>query len=448
MDLLMTVTKIAILFNALRNNVFLWRIRWFRQAQPPTCSLSLSKGTSNKHSMQIIEVNDKKTIREFLKVPKIIYKDDPVWVCPLDREIKSIFNPKENSFFTHGEAARWILKDERENLTGRVAAFINKNKAFTFQQPTGGMGFFECIDDHEAAFLLFDTCRDWLKDKGMQAMDGPINFGENDVNWGLLIEGFIQPGLGMNYNPPYYRNLFESYGFKFYFEQVSNHLDITKPFPERFRKIADWVRNKPEYQFRHFTYKDAAKFIRDLKDIYDTAWAFHENFTPMEEKLLLKTMEKSRSFLEEEMIWFVYHQEDPAAFLIMFPDVNQILKHINGKLHLWNQLKFLYLKSRKTMTRARVVIMGVKPRYQRNGLESGIFWHLNEIMKKRPQFTELELSWVGDFNPKMRALHESIGAVFAKRHITYRKLFADHEFEQRSAIIPVDTKEKVVQKRK
>lgn len=396
--------------------------------------------------MQIIEVNAKKNIREFLKVPKIIYKNDPFWVCPLDREVESIFDPRQNSFFTHGEAIRWIMKDDMGNLIGRVAAFINKNKAFTFQQPTGGMGFFECINDKEAAFLLFDTCHEWLKTRGMQAMDGPINFGENDVNWGLLVEGFIHPGLGMNYNPPYYKALYESYGFKFYFEQVSNHLDLTKPFPERFWKIAEWIRNKPEYRFCHFTYKDAEKFIHDLKDIYDTAWAFHENFTPMEEKLLLKTMEKSRSFLEEEMIWFVYHKEDPVAFLIMFPDVNQILKHLNGKLHLWNQLKFLYLKSHKTITRARIVIMGVKPLYQRNGLESGIFWHLNEVMKKRPQYTELELSWVGDFNPKMRALHESVGAVFAKRHITYRKIFAEDIEFQRSTIIPVDTKEKALKK--
>jgi hypothetical protein len=396
--------------------------------------------------MQIIQVKDKKTIREFLKVPKIFYKNDPVWVCPLIRETEAIFDPEENSFFTHGEASRWILKGDEGNLIGRVAAFINKNKAYTYQQPTGGMGFFECIDDLKAAFLLFDTCRDWLKERGMQAMDGPINFGENDVNWGLLVEGFVHPGIGMNYNPPYYRNLFESYGFKFYFEQVSNHLDLTKPFPERFWKIAEWVRSKPEYQFRHFTYKESTKFIHDLKDIYDAAWAFHENFTPMEEKLLLKTMEKSRSFLDKEMIWFVYHEGDPVAFLIMFPDVNQIIKHLNGKLTLWNQLKFLYLKSRKTMTRARIVIMGVKPKYQRCGLESGIFWHLNEVMKKKQHYTELELSWVGDFNPKMRALHESVGAVFAKRHITYRKLFADHTLEQRSAIIPMDTKGKAVQK--
>jgi hypothetical protein len=204
--------------------------------------------------MQIIEVNDRKTRREFLKVPKVLYKDDPYWVCPLDRETESIFNKDENSFFTHGEAIRWIMKDEQGNFAGRVAAFINKNKAFSFQQPTGGMGFFECINSREAAFLLFDTCRSWLEARGMQAMDGPINFGENDVNWGLLVDGFIHPGLGMNYNPPYYRDLFESYGFKFYFEQVSNHLDLTKKFPDRFWKIADWIRNKPEYRFAHFTF--------------------------------------------------------------------------------------------------------------------------------------------------------------------------------------------------
>jgi hypothetical protein len=385
--------------------------------------------------MKIIEVNNRKTIREFLEMPVLIYRNDPFWVRQLDKEIETIFNPEMNSFFQHGEAIRWVMKDDRGVLKGRVAAFINRNKAFTFQQPTGGIGFFECVDDRDAAFLLFDTCRDWLKARGMEAMDGPINFGENDVNWGLLVEGFIHPGLGMNYNPSYYRNLFESYGFRFYFEQVSNHLDLTKPFPERFWKIADWVRKKPDFQFRHFTMKESDKFIHDLKNIYDVAWAYHENFTPMEEDTLRKTLKKSIPFMEEEMIWFVYYKGDPAAFLVMFPDLNQILKHLNGKLHLLNKLKFLYLKKRKTMTRARIVIMGVKPEYQRHGIESGIFWHLNEVLKKRPHITELELSWVGDFNPKMRAIHESVGANFAKRHITYRKLFSDHALEQRSAII-------------
>ena len=376
-----------------------------------------------------------------------VYKRDTWYVRPLDREVEAVFDPKQNSFFGHGEAIRWILTDEHNQTIGRVAAFINRRKAFTYQQPTGGMGYFECINHDEAAKLLFDRCRDWLSERGMLAMDGPINFGENDSNWGLLVEGFMHPGFGMSYNPPYYRRLFENYGFKFYFEQVSNHLDLTKPFPERFWKIAEWTMRKPELSFRHFTFDQAGQFIRDMKEVYDDAWKFHENFTPMDEVTLRKGLEKAKAFADPEMIWFAYHLDEPVGFLIHFPDVNQILKHLHGKMHLLNKIKFLWLKYRKTITRSRIVIMGVKPKYQRLGIESGIFWHLNEKMKKRPHITEIELSWVGDFNPKMRALHESVGATFAKRHITYRKLFSEDIEFQRSTIIPVDTKEKSARSR-
>jgi len=394
--------------------------------------------------MRIFEVKEKGHRRAFLDMVELVYKGDQVFVRPLDREIEGVFDPSENSFFNHGEAIRWILQDERGETIGRIAAFINTKKAYTFPQPTGGMGFFECINNREAAFLLFDTARDWLAARGMEAMDGPVNFGENDVNWGLLVEGFTHPGLGMSYNPPYYREFFESYGFKFYFEQVSNHLDMTRPFPERFWKIAEWTMKKPELSFRHLTLDRKADFIRDMKEVYDDAWKFHESFTPMDESTLLKGLEKVNSFLDPEMIWFAYYKDEPVGFLIMFPDANQIIKHLHGKLNLFAKLKFLWMKSRKTITRARIVIMGVKPKYQRFGIESGIFWHLNKKMKKRPHITEVELSWVGDFNPKMRALHESVGAVFGKRHITYRKLFSEgHEFH-RSTIIPVDTKEKAI----
>lgn len=394
--------------------------------------------------MNVTEVNDNRSRKRFLNMVDNIYKDDKTYVRPLDQEIESVFDPGRNSFFQHGQATRWILENDHGKVVGRVAAYINSRKAFTFQQPTGGMGFFECIDDQSLADTLFNTAREWLEKRGMKAMDGPINFGENDVNWGLLIDGFTHPGFGMNYNPPYYKELFENYGFKYYFEQVSNHLDLTKPFPERFWKIAEWAMRKPELRFRHFKYEDASKLLRDMKEVYDDAWKFHENFTPLEEETLLRGLEKAKPFLDPEMIWFAYYEDEPIGFLIQFPDVNQIIKHLHGKLNLYNKLKFLWLKSRKTMTRTRIVIMGVKPKYQRFGVESGIFWHLNEKMKKKPHITELELSWVGDFNPKMRALHESVGAVFAKRHITYRKLFNDEIEFARSTIIPVDTKEKAL----
>jgi hypothetical protein len=395
--------------------------------------------------MYIVEVKSDKEKRQFLDVVDEIYKNDDAYVRPLDIMIEEVFDPEANDFFQHGNAVRFLLMNDDNKPIGRVAAFINEKKAYGFRQPTGGMGFFECINDRDAAFMLFDAANNWLSERGMEAMDGPINFGENDNFWGLLVEGFTQPAFGMQYNPPYYKDFFEAYGFEKYFEQVTNHLDLQKPFPERFWKIAGWVGRKPGYHFRHFTWQESEKFIQDFIEIYNDAWQFHENFTPMKADTLRKSLKEAKDFMDEELIWFAYYEETPIGFFVQFPDVNQILKHFHGKMNFVNKLRFVYLKWRKVMTRTRVVIMGIRPRWQRNGIESGIFWHLRKVVSKKPWIKEMELSWVGDFNPKMRALHDSVGAVFGKKHITYRYLFDEEKRreKQRASAIPLDTREQV-----
>lgn len=391
--------------------------------------------------MQIIQVADRKSIKQFHDTIRIIYKDDPNFVCPLDNAIESIFDPKKNSFFRDGDACRWILKDDNGKLIGRVAAFYNWKKAKKYEQPTGGIGFFECIDNLEAAFLLFDTCKSWLEKAGMEAMDGPINFGENESYWGLLVEGFDNPSYGMNYHQPYYQKFFEAYGFYNFFEQITNKLDLTKKFPERFWKIADWIRQKPGFRYENFNKSNAEKYLRDVKDIYDQAWVYHEHFTPMDLDVLRKEFNEARHILDEEFIWFVYHDDKPVAFLVMLPDANQILKHFNGKMNLINKLKFLYLKRKARYTKARITVMGVIPRFQRYGIESAIFWHMDKMMQHKPSYKEVELAWVGDFNPKMQKLHAAVESTFSKRHITYRKLFKEGE-GKRAGVIPADSRGK------
>ena len=393
---------------------------------------------------RLIPVTDKRTRRQFHDVMRDIYKNDINFICPPDKIIEGIFTPGENVFFNHGEATRWILLDQNNKLAGRVAAFINRKKAFTFQVPTGGMGFFECVNDYKAAEILFENCRAWLAERGMEAMDGPINFGENDNFWGLLVEGFMPQSFGMNYNPPYYKTFFERYGFTVYFEQVTNMLDLTKPFPERFWKIADWVRQKQEYNFRHFSYKETEKFISDFMEIYDDAWQFHENFTPTDPQAIRLMLAELKSVLVPEFVWFAYHGNEPIAFELMLPDINQLFRYFNGKINWWGKLKVALKGKKRIFTRTRIVIMGVKPKYQKSGIESALFWHMDTVMKKNPQYTEIELSWVGDFNPKMRMLHEAVGGKFSKRHITYRKYFKETGVEGRSTIIPVNTREKVI----
>jgi len=375
-----------------------------------------------KYIMVITEVNNKATRNAFLDVARTIYKDDENWVCPLDNDVEAIFDPAKNSFHKHGKITRWLLADDSGEVIGRVAAFINEQKAYNYEQPTGGMGFFECINDEKAAFLLFDTAKKWLQDNGMQAMDGPINFGENDSFWGLLVEGFTPPSYGMNYNHAYYHAFFEDYGFKTLYAQITNHLNILKPFPERFRKIASWVAKKPGYEFKHLEAKKIESFAADFIEIYNDAWQGFENFVPITYETILESFKKMKPLMDEKLIWFAYVNGEPASFNIILPDANQMLKPLNGKLDLAGKLKFLYYRWRGA-TRMRAIVMGTKQKFQNHGLESALFITLGEYVLPLVQYEELELSWVGDFNEKMIALHAAMGSEFGKRHLTMRCLF-------------------------
>jgi GNAT superfamily N-acetyltransferase len=382
--------------------------------------------------MRVIEVISKPEKREFLDFPKELYKGDKCWICQLDSGIESVFNPKINHTFKHGEAIRWLLKDDNNKTTGRIAAFIDSVRSSANNQPTGGIGFFEVTNSREAAFKLFDTAREWLAERGIEAMDGPINFGENDNNWGLLVDGFMQQGFGMPYHKKYYRALFEDYGFKNYFEQYSYH-KIARgadnrliQFPERIMKIAAWISKRPGYSFYHFEFRNKEKFVRDIVEIYNSTWAvFKEDFSPLDPEFLEESLNKAKFIVDEELIWFAYFNDKPIAFFILLPDLNQILKYFNGKLNIFEFFIFAFLKLTHKMTRMRAVVGGVHPKYQNSGVESAIFLQIYDVLKRKPWFKELELSWVGDFNPKMIAIYEALGAEKAKTHITYRYLIND-----------------------
>jgi hypothetical protein len=374
------------------------------------------------HTMLLTEVNNTSSAGEFLDVARLIYKNDPHWVCPLDKDIQAVFDPEKNELHNHGVCTRWVLKSDQGELIGRISAFVNEKKAYQPEQPTGGIGFFECINDPEAATLLFSTAENWLREKGMKAMDGPINFGENDSFWGLLIEGFTTPSYGMNYHHPYYKGLFEAYGFTTLYEQITNHLQVMKPFPERFTKIAEWVANKPGYTFKHLEVNKLEAYAKDFAEIYNDAWQDFENFVPLQPKGILETFNKMKTVLDEKLIWFAYINNEPASVIVILPDANQMIKSFNGKLGLIEKLKFLYYRW-KGVNRMRAVVMGTKKGFQKHGLESALFIKLKEYVIPMNQYEELELSWVGDFNDKMLAIHEATGATFGKRHATMRKLF-------------------------
>ncbi|MEO6454618.1 MAG: GNAT family N-acetyltransferase, partial [Ginsengibacter sp.] len=270
---------------------------------------------------------------------------------------------------------------------------------------------------------LFDAAKFWLQQHNAKAVEGPINLGENDKYWGLLVEGFVPPSMGMNYNPPYYQQLFENYGFIKQYDQFTNVIHLDKPFPERFNKIAEWIANKPEYIFRHFEKDQFEKFAADFQEIYNDAWSEFENFSPIKPDTIKQSFRDMKPIVDEKIIWFTYYNNEPVAFILALPNINQILKPLNGKLNLWSKLKFLWYKKTTTILRIRFIVMGCKKKFQNKGIESGMIKKLEIEVLPRNTIKEVELAWVGDFNKKMIALHEATGAQLEKIHRTYRYTF-------------------------
>ncbi len=382
--------------------------------------------------MQLIPVDSKERIKAFQKVPWRIYADDPNWIPHLKQDIEAVFDRKKNKYFRHGEAERWVLLDDQDKPIGRVAAFIH------YKQNWGGMGFFECINDQDAAFTLFDRCKAWLEERGMTRMDGPINFGEKDKFWGLIIENFeLPPYYGQNYNPSYYVDLFEAYGFKIYYKQIIFHRNLQDPLQERYRERAERIMDNPKYEFRTIDMKEPEKYAEHFRTVYNRAWRSHQGFKSMPHYQAMALIKNLKPIMDEDLIWFAYYEGEPIGFYISLPELNEVFRYVNGNLNWWGRLKFLYHKWRGKIHTTFGVAFGIDPDHQGKGLEGALFRELEQRLhqeRKRP-YTDLIITWIGDFNPKMIRIIENLGTTRLREMATYRKLFDENEEFQRSAIV-------------
>ncbi len=373
--------------------------------------------------MKLIEVNDRRTSGEFLKLPRIIYSGDPFWIPHLDNDVEAVFDPLKNPLFRSGELKRWILKDNAGNLIGRVAAFVNGLTAHTGKLSAGGMGFFECIDNREAAFALFERCSEWCRSKGMDVMDGPINFGDKERFWGLLSDGFgTPPPYLINYNPPYYRELFEQYGFANYYEQYIYSIEAGIALPPIVEKKFERLTQTQGYHFEHMKLANLEKYTGDFMTIYNQAWSdAHQNFHPLGKDQALEIFARMKSVIDEELIVFAYHHGKPVAFFVGIPELNQILRYVDGKMDLKGKLKFLYHRWRGKCRVIYGMVFGIIPGYQNRGLESGLIMSIKQIVSKNNFYDSMLITWIGDFNPKMIKIVEHIGAKRIFTLVTYRK---------------------------
>ncbi|MBL0052514.1 MAG: hypothetical protein IPP29_13900 [Bacteroidetes bacterium] len=372
--------------------------------------------------MQIIEVTTKEQAQQFLQLPLQLYKNDKNWAQPLDKDIDEVFDKEKNKFFRHGICTRWLLADNGKTI-GRVAAFVNHKLAKKNDQPTGGMGFFECINDQKAANILFDTCAAWLKEQGMEAMDGPINFGERESWWGLIIDGFNPPQYKMNYNLPYYQTLFETYGFKDYFQQHCYAIEQLEDLPQKFYQRHAEISKIPEYSFRTLKMNEIEKYAEDFRSIYNQAWVQHGSGRDLEQKQVQGFFKKLKPIIDPDIMAFAYYKNDPVAFAICLPDINQLFRKLNGKFGLWQKIKFFVMLKLHVCTKMIGTVFGIIPAHQGKGLDAYIFVEMEKIVKRKKSYDEFEMQWVGDFNPRMLNIAKEFCPVRSRVLVTYRFLF-------------------------
>jgi hypothetical protein len=380
--------------------------------------------------MQLIEVTTPALAKEFILCNVEINKSVSEYIRPLDKDINEVFDIKKNKTFRFGEVIRWVLKDTNGTYIGRIAAFVNsKYKSKGDDIPVGGMGFFDCINNQDAANLLLDTAKNWLQNKGMQAMDGPINFGERDKWWGLVVEGFYEPLYCMNFNAPYYITLLENYGFQPFFYQLCFGLDpqakLNAKILERHTEI---VKDK-NFTTRFIEKSNLDKYATDFTTVYNKAWAGHGGLKQLGVEQVKIMFKKMKPIMDEKIICFAYYNKEPIAMFVNIPDLNQYFKKMNGKFGLMEKLKFVYLQKFSPSRKFNGLVFGVIPEFHGKGIDAYIIEESRKVIQTQTKYTNYEMQWIGDFNPKMINIASSLGDTFVSRKLcTYRYLM-DREKE-------------------
>jgi hypothetical protein len=371
--------------------------------------------------MKIIKVIDEALAKAFLTMPSAIYKNDKNYIQPLNKDIEEVFDPQKNKFFKHGECERWLVQNNDGIYMARLAVFVNKK--YAQDQPTGGIGFFECIDNQQVANFLFNEAKEWLQQRGMEAMDGPINFGERDRWWGCLVDGFDEPLYCMNYNPPYYKTLLENYGFQIYFHQLCFGMSVTTPLSAKMMKWHNYYEQHADFTVEHIRKNNLEKYAADFSIIYNKAWAKHGGGKTIELKQAKLIFKKMKPVIDEKITWFVYHKGEPIGMWVNIPDLNQYFKHFNGAFGWLQKIHFMYLKLTGACKRFVGVVYGIVPEWQGKGTDAYMIGECAKYVQPNLRYEKYEMQWIGDFNPKMVNLAANLEATEVRRLTTYRYLF-------------------------
>lgn len=377
--------------------------------------------TSSAHTLRVVPLQPRDTT-PFLKFAKQVYHGDPLWVPPLMMERKEFLHPRKNPFFQHAEV-QLFLAQRGAAPVGRIAAIINHAHDDYHNEQAGFFGLFECLpQEDEAASALLQAAETWLRERGAAFMRGPVSLSTNELDCGLLVEGFdTQPVFQSSYNPPYYETYIVAHGLTPCKDLLAYRKHYDPPLPERIAKAIERLRSRTsrrQVTVRMINMRDLTADVHRITDIYNDAWSANWGFVPITEAEAEHMAKALKLTIVAELTLIAEVDGEPAGCFVAIPDLNPALKRMHGRMTPWGLVSFLYHRHRTEM--ARVAMLGVKKQYRRLGIDLlllGMVWEL----APPKGFIQGELAWVLEDNDLMTRAIEELGGVPCKRYRLYQK---------------------------
>jgi len=363
--------------------------------------------------------------KDFVKLLWQIYKDEPNWVPPLVMERMDAIDPNKNPYFEHAEVRLWIAYKDGKAV-GRISAQIDELVPKYHGINSGHYGFFDCIDDQEVANALFDTACNWLRKNGMVEVIGPFSLSINEET-GMLVEGFdTPPRLLMGHSRPYFEKLVLGSGLKKVKDTWAYTLDIREPIlPPVMQKLVTRAVDKGQVTFRPINMDKYEEELKIILDIFNDAWIENWKYIPFTEAELDHAVKELKMIIREDFTYIAEVDGVPQAMMVTLPNINEIIKDLDGKLFPFGVLKLLWrLKIKPSFKTVRVPLMGVRKEYQNSRLSGIMSLGLFEACRQTATAIgceEAELSWVLEENTRLSKLLETVGCVKYKTYRLFQK---------------------------
>jgi hypothetical protein len=369
-----------------------------------------------KEIVRVKEVEDKKELNLFVKLPFKIYRNDKNFVPPLISDVKETLSQKKNPYFNHAERKLFLAYFKNE-VVGRIAAIIDYNYVNHHQKKVGFFGFFESINDFDIASALFDKAKEWLKSKGMELMVGPANPALND-ECAFLLEGFSSPPvIKMPYNPPYYLELAERYGMTKAKDLYAYYINLSQFIPEKVQNVVEKLKKKERFIVRPVNLKRLDVELKKIKEVYNDAWQENWDFTPLTDEEINYLGKKLKPIAKSEIIPIVEIDNEPVGISIALPNYNEVLCHLNGKLFPLGIFKFLYYQ--RKIKSARLWALGVKKKFRKTGVDALLYYE-TFLGGKKLGYEWGEVSWILEDNIDIIRPIEVWGAKLYKKYRIYQ----------------------------